>query len=217
MSNNSRDELNYNNITSNYRPLTDDQKEFWTYKVKNFQIDPQLAPSYLRLPDGMEYVALWVEMNPTGHQVVVLERSRFPERMFNPKNLPLKLEIDAATGYATVVPSGDGLDHLTADPGRRQLLYPVAQCNDAAALIVKNRPDNVKGSGYTTDDGGFWTYDYHTICTMADYDELRNHFQDFRSWIELHEARKNSGFPISGSLESGTEAHADEFAEMSGL
>lgn len=217
MSNNSRDELNFGNITSNYIPLTDDQKQFWTYKVKNFQISPLLAPSYLRLPDGHEYIALWIEMNDVGHQVVVLERSRFPERMFNPKELPLKLEIDAATGYATVVPSGDGFDHLTAPQGKRQLLYPVTQCNEAAALIVKNRPGNVVGDSYITDDGGFWTYDYHSLCTMADYDELKSHFQDFRSWVELHEARKYSGFPIPGSLESGTEAHADEFKKMSGL
>jgi hypothetical protein len=216
MTNNRNDELSYNDIVSNYLPLTPEQKQFWAFKASKFQIDQKLAPSYLRLPDGAEFIALWIEPNPVGHQVVVLERSRTTERMFNPKDLPLKLELDRATGLATIVPSADGIDYLTVEKGK-QLLYPVAQCNAAAALIVKNRPGNVIGDSYLTDDGGFWTYEYHAINTLADYDELGNHFQEFRSWIELREARKFSGFGRSEILESGTDAHAEEFAKMSGL
>ena len=216
MTNNRNDELNYNNITSNYKPMTEEQSVFWSFKANKFQIDQKLAPSYLRLPDGTEFIALWISANPVGNQVVVLERTRNAERFFNPKGLPLKIEIDAATGYAVIVPSGDGVDYLTVEQGA-QLLYPIAQCNEAAALIVADRPDNLINGRKRSDDGAFWTYEYHALCTFADYAELRNHFQDFRNWIEIHEARKYSGFGLSESLESGKDAHAEEFAKMSGL
>jgi len=216
MTNNRNDELSYNDIVGNYKPMTEEQSVFWSYKANKFQIDQKLAPSYLRLPDGTEFIALWINANPVGNQVVVLERTRNTERFFNPKGLPLKVEIDAASGYAVVVPSGDGIDYLTVERGA-QLLYPIAQCNAAAAQIVADRPDNLINGRRRSDDGAFWTYEYHSLCTLADYDELGNHFQDLRNWIEIHEARKFSGFARDEGPESGKDAHADEFAKMSGL
>jgi hypothetical protein len=215
-SNNRQDILSYSDITANYRPIPESKRSWWGYNISKFQIDSQVAPSYMRLPDGTEFIACWLQMNPLGHQVVVVERTRHAERMFNPKGLPLELRLDPATGHHLISVTPNGEDRLT-DPRGGQRLYPIAQCDPAAADLVANSPKNLQNGRKLTDDGAFWTYEYHNVATMADYPELENHFRDFRTWVTLHEARAASGFGIGVSLESGSEAHADEIAEACGL
>ena len=207
--------MSYRDIVANYRPIPESKRSWWAFNLAKFQIDSQVAPSYLRLPDGTEFIACWIEPNPVGHQVVVVERTRNAERMFNPAGLPLELREDPATGFYVISVTSDGADRLT-DP-KRQMLYPIAQCDAAAAEVVANRPKNLRNGRKITEDGAFWTYEYHNVTTLADFDELASHFQDFRSWIEIHEARAASGFGIGVSLESGSVAHATEIAEACGL